>query len=1016
MTSPLSRSGCRASRYERPTWGRRLVSCAIVISATAFAPGAAHAASVVRVTPSGATSGACGADWVTPCSLLHALASIVTADDEVWVAAGVYKPTTSTSDRNATIPLVAGVAVYGGFAGGESARVERNPQANPTIFSGDIAGDDSQSPVVSDAFTVTGLGNNSYHVVSYYHPVAIPGLPPPTLDGVTVTGGYSPETWQVGGGLFADSAMTVNGVTFSGNRAFNGGGIYSSAPLTITNATFTGNLADNAGGGVYNDGLGTTLSHLVFSNNRAIDGAGAAGNWMTLSDVTFNDNQASMRGGGVYVSGGSATLSDVTFNHNRGGGGGIGGGMCIEGTNPVTLERVTFVNNYGTTTGGGIGAWTGNVVLNGVTFHGNSASSGGAVGVANPGGTWTLNNVLITGNSASGVGGGVLTASSMTLNNVTLVDNGVDCPSCYGGGLAAVAGASVLIRNSLVWGNHAVGGLWYNLCCKDFPGVATNCSEPVIQDSDVQSDCCSCDASNISRDPLLQSLADNGGGVSSRALSPLSPAIDAGNPATCTATDQRGENRDDLRCDMGAFERSYADGNWVQKSMLAQGTTYSFGPALGRIRRDTSADPGTVTFTKLAGWASQPANAVAVLWDISATGTAYDLTVSLCLRDGERNGLDLGSLRLWRFDGTAWEEKGGSLDTNHPGIACVVASNVTALSRWTLATGDPLLPPDPASTPTQTPTATPTSTPTQTPSATPSTTASPTAVSTATTTPTATVSATSTAVPSGTPTNTPTATPTATPSGTPTHTATLTPTSTSTPTGTPTDTTTPIGTPTLTATLTPTTTPTGTPTTTPSASPTSSSTATATASATATTSPTGTPTATPTATPSSTPTDTATQTATPTTTPTVTATPIPTATPSPSPPPEPPVISAGAFDGSTVISGSGAGESGCVPDPVRVYDCGSNGSCHDLPPAGDDFLLAVVSVVVDNDRFVIELAHPLTTGQQIYVTDGCTDAVLSRPSTVWSRQTAPALSPGTIALLAAALALVGLRGMLRLEM
>lgn len=499
MTSQPSRRRNRTFAG-KPTQGAgRIFVLVALVSAAALPTGSAHAASVVRVTPSGATSGACGGDWATPCSLLHALGSVVAADDEVWVAAGVYKPTTSTSDRDATIPLVAGVAVYGGFAGGETARAQRDPQANLTIFSGDIAGDDSQSPVVTDAFTVTGLGNNSYHVVSYYHPVAIPGLPPPTLDGVTVTAGYSPAVWQVGGGLFTDSEMAVNDVVFSGNRAFNGGGIYSSAPVTITNSTFTGNIADNAGGGVFNGGAGSTLSHLVFTNNRAIDGAGAAGNWMTLSDVTFSDNLASMRGGGFYVSGGSAALSDVTFSHNRGGSGGIGGGMCIEGTNPVTLERVTFLNNYGATTGGGIGAWTGNVVLNGVTFQGNTASSGGAVGVANPGGSWTINNSLITGNSTSGPGGGVLTASSMTLNNVTLVDNGAN----YGGGLAAVAGASVLIRNSIVWGNHVASRLWYNLCCNDFPGVYTGCSEPVIRDSDVQSDCCSYDVTNSTYDPTV---------------------------------------------------------------------------------------------------------------------------------------------------------------------------------------------------------------------------------------------------------------------------------------------------------------------------------------------------------------------------------------------------------------------------------------------------------------------------------------------------------------------------------
>ncbi|MDA2921629.1 hypothetical protein MYX76_19395, partial [Desulfobacterota bacterium AH_259_B03_O07] len=53
-------------------------------------------------------------------------------------------------------------------------------------------------------------------------------------------------------------------------------------------------------------------------------------------------------------------------------------------------------------------------------------------------------------------------------------------------------------------------------------------------------------------------LTNNGGSTETHALSPNSPAVDAGNPAppgsggnACEATDQRGIPRN---CDIGAFE------------------------------------------------------------------------------------------------------------------------------------------------------------------------------------------------------------------------------------------------------------------------------------------------------------------------------------------------------------------------------------------------------------------------------------------------------------------------------
>jgi hypothetical protein len=68
----------------------------------------------------------------------------------------------------------------------------------------------------------------------------------------------------------------------------------------------------------------------------------------------------------------------------------------------------------------------------------------------------------------------------------------------------------------------------------------------------------------INTDPLLIALADNGGPVKTRALDPLSPAIDAGSATVCPGTDARGIVRPvdgnpvppavTAVCDIGAFE------------------------------------------------------------------------------------------------------------------------------------------------------------------------------------------------------------------------------------------------------------------------------------------------------------------------------------------------------------------------------------------------------------------------------------------------------------------------------
>ena len=254
---------------------------AMLIGVVAF-PYSARAAGILYVTPSGA--GNC-ASWAAACGLQTALTTAVSGD-EIWVATGTYKPTTNT-DRTVSFVLKNGVAVYGGFAGAETVRTQRNPTTNVTILSGDIDNNDSQTPIITNLTTVTGNATNSYSVVigSGTNNTAI-------LDGFTITGGNANAlSSERGGGMYNNSGSpALANVIFIGNNASQeGGGIYNyhSNPL-LENMTFNGNAAGNSGGGMYSDGSSPLLLNSTFSNNTAGISGGAMLNNLGSSPTLTN--------------------------------------------------------------------------------------------------------------------------------------------------------------------------------------------------------------------------------------------------------------------------------------------------------------------------------------------------------------------------------------------------------------------------------------------------------------------------------------------------------------------------------------------------------------------------------------------------------------------------------------------------------------------------------------------------------------------------------------------------------
>jgi hypothetical protein len=474
-------------------------------------------ARLYAATSPGFTSGACDS-WSTACELRYAMAISTpgtVSGQEIWVKAGIYKPTATTTDRDATFTLNDKVAVYGGFAGTETDRDQRDFVNNVTILSGDIDNNDSQKPVITSLDTVTGNDTNSYHVVT--------GANGAILDGVTITGGLSDSGLFAGGGMFNDmgSSPTITNVTFSGNLASSmGGGMFNdfySSP-SLTNVTFSGNRAIN-GGGMYNIHYSSpSLTNVTFSGNPAFEGGGMFNNDNCnpiLTNVTFAGNSAKYDGGGMYnKSTSSPSLTNATFSDNSSENGN-GGGMFNDSASSPTITNATFSGNSAAKGTGG--CMSNNAAscpkVTNATFSGNSAKNGGAIynsWSSNP----VLTNVTVSRNSASVNIGGLFDDlySSSTIRNSILWDDI--------GGEIEIENSSPTITNSVVQGGYDYG---MNI---------------------------------IIGNPLLGPLGNYGGPTQTIPLLPGSPAINAGDQTKCTDSatlDQRGMPRVGT-CDIGAFE------------------------------------------------------------------------------------------------------------------------------------------------------------------------------------------------------------------------------------------------------------------------------------------------------------------------------------------------------------------------------------------------------------------------------------------------------------------------------
>lgn len=323
-----------------------------------------------------------------------------------------------------------------------------------------------------------------------------------------------------------------------------------------------------------------------FPGGKPGEEAGFSIDNVTLNRVAIVGSWAGADGGGIYSAvPASVTDSIVSGNTSNANGGGVYNDAVLTLTNttlgrlydaaaPASLTTPNVAEN-----GGGLfdtGSHT--TTIAGSSINGNSAIGGGGI-AGRAGIVIDIDNSTVSSNTATDVGGGIITNGTVNLRNATVMDNVSNSDAPGGGaGLNAFGPGVFNFTNTVLQNNQKVPlppALPTLVNCGCSGGGACAAGIMVSAGSNLEDgDSCDLDAAvlqdQVNTDALAGVLQDNGGLTETHALGAGSPAIDAGDDAVCQTlvglygdVDQRGAGfprRTDgngdrvVACDAGAVE------------------------------------------------------------------------------------------------------------------------------------------------------------------------------------------------------------------------------------------------------------------------------------------------------------------------------------------------------------------------------------------------------------------------------------------------------------------------------
>lgn len=329
-----------------------------------------------RVDISASTTGPGNlSDWSNCYNSLHAALAAANANDEIWVAQGIYKPDASTTSVSFVINKD-NIRVIGGFAGLAALPSgdpdENDPVQFETILSGLLGTGDSFTANPTGAHTYTNYTNNTINIVKFQNPSGGTLSENTVLKGFTIIGAYGNAILVEGGtptirecivkqnvntspgygaGLRgnANTHPVIRNSTFMENQSSShGGGIDASGSLTVLNSVFDSNRSDfGAAVHTLSNGEDNYVSS-EFSRNISLAGGGGAiaakgsGGMTRVINCVMFANEVTDAGGAIYIKNGDVEIFNSTIADNEAGFGGGG----VRGDDVLVRNSILW-NNLG---------------------------------------------------------------------------------------------------------------------------------------------------------------------------------------------------------------------------------------------------------------------------------------------------------------------------------------------------------------------------------------------------------------------------------------------------------------------------------------------------------------------------------------------------------------------------------------------------------------------------------------------------------------------------------------------